>query len=137
MFVRANRYQLISVGVSSARLVSVEQSVEAMASPGWPPPRRRPPIQFRWQLVVTAVVIAISQWPSRADGQGVGRFKGGLVSNRITLHAANSPYEFFEDIIIGGHGVLTVEPGTELRFAARCGLQVQGALIAKVSQQSN
>ena len=60
-------------------------------------------------------------------------FRGGRVSDDITLKYDDSPYFINEDVIVDKHATLTVEPGVEMMFAPKVMLAVNGTLDARVN----
>lgn len=56
------------------------------------------------------------------------------IKDYLLLYAKNSPYLASEDIIVNKKARLTIEPGTEIRFAKGRQLIVYGTLIANGSE---
>ncbi|MCK5801945.1 MAG: hypothetical protein KAI66_03895, partial [Lentisphaeria bacterium] len=52
----------------------------------------------------------------------------GLISDNLAI---DGNFEIYQDITVASNAVLTLEPGTTLRFAAGTGLWIDGALMAE------
>lgn len=55
----------------------------------------------------------------------------GLISTNTTWTKANSPYVVTGNILVSEGIILTIEPGTEIRFDASKAIQINGTLIAR------
>ena len=62
-----------------------------------------------------------------------GQWHGGYLADRRVLLWQQSPYTINEEIVVGQHGRLLIEPGVQLQFRPRTGITVKGTLIAKVT----
>ena len=60
-------------------------------------------------------------------------FEGGRITDDLTLHAWESPFSIKENIFVEKMATLTIEAGTELRFAPNVMLAVNGTVKARVS----
>lgn len=58
---------------------------------------------------------------------------GGYLVESVTLDKFDSPCEIENDLIIGAKTTLTLNEGTELRFAPGVMLAVNGTLLARVT----
>lgn len=56
------------------------------------------------------------------------------INNHLVLNATKSPYLATEDVVVSQKTRLTIEPGTEIRFARGRQLIVHGTLIANGNQ---
>ena len=81
--------------------------------------------------VSLAVVALISS--SLAQSQCNRLSKGGFLRESFRIDAYNSPCIIYQDLIIGAHATLTVDPGVTLQFNPGVMLAVNGTLIAKVT----
>ncbi len=57
----------------------------------------------------------------------------GYLTQSVTLSQYDTPCEIQSDLIIGAKATLTLNEGTELRFAPGVMLAVNGTLLAKVT----
>jgi len=61
----------------------------------------------------------------------------GLISTNTTWTKANSPYVVTGNILVAEGVMLTIEPGTEIRFDASKVLQINGSLVARGSSNDS
>jgi hypothetical protein len=61
----------------------------------------------------------------------------GLISTNTTWTKANSPYVVTGNILVAEGVMLTIEPGTEIRFDASKVLQINGTLVARGSSNDS
>ena len=59
--------------------------------------------------------------------------RGGLITTIQSLKLDQSPFNFYEDVIVSRSGKLVIQEGVVVNFAPRKGLFVHGSLVAVVS----
>lgn len=73
---------------------------------------------------------------SRPGDRSVFQYnRGGLISTIQYLKLDQSPFNFYEDVIVSKSGKLVIQEGVVVNFAPRKGLFVQGSLVAVVSKR--
>ena len=88
-----------------------------------------------WAYLLPACVLAIMLLLSMSDrrtvrGAGPTYIPGAQITDTVTWTLDGSPYIVTDSVRIEPTGILTIEPGVEVRFEADTALEVLGRLVA-------
>lgn len=84
-------------------------------------------------LILFNVQISSGQLIQDQDRVPVFQFnRGGLITTIQYLKLDQSPFNFYEDVIVSKSGKLVIQEGVIIHFAPRKGLYVYGSLLAVV-----
>lgn len=97
-------------------------------------------------LVTLSTILVISNQSTVVNGQLFNRDnnlipgdrpvfqfnRGGLITTIQSLNLDQSPFNFYEDVIVSRSGKLVIQAGVVVNFAPRKGLLVHGSLVAVV-----
>lgn len=80
--------------------------------------------------ILALLLMALSSERYSARATGPTYIPGGSITNTVTWTLEKSPYIVTGSVRVENTGILTIEPGVEIRFEAETELEVLGQLVA-------